>query len=488
MLIKQNIPVRSIIFCVLGVMSTQTSLSRELTLDDAITLAVDRTSRAEIIRGNLEVAEKNYFAERVNFYLPEISINGNMPAYSINESFRFYGGLPRKQLIKTTDFNFTGNIQLKQSLISGGDLTVRGNLLRGDARYPLWSDLDVTVEQSTRESYFDFEFEQPFLKPSDAKNDLNNKRDDLEIARLAKLEEIADLKKEVTEAYFGVLQLSLKAEFTRDKLESARLKAEVDSVKLRDGVISEENWLESASARLDAELEQFDIDNQLQEKNRELAILLDFDASETILPVAPEIGQHLDERERKTLIECWEESVDVLKAHHEHQKEQRAADYAASAHGLNGNLAAKYSLGRGKVKTEGVEDDDIKANSWEISLNFTYPVWDGGASGAQVKAARLSEEKARIEYERNKSSARAQIVNLINRLDVSYRKLGVLRKQIELSQNRLDIAEFRRDDGQISMITYLESKIDYLEAKDRYLEELKNYLLDKITLEGKYIS
>ncbi len=470
----------------LVLITTQLSWSRELTLDEAIALAVTRTSRAEIIRGNLEVAETNYFAERVNFYLPEISINGNLPAYSVNESFRHYAGLPRKQLIKTTDFDFTSNIELKQNLISGGQLIVRGNLLNKDAMYPLGSDLNVTVDQNTREGYFNFEFEQPFLKPSDAMNDLNNKKDDLEIARLAKLEEVAALKKEVTEAYFGVLQLSLKEELTRDKLESARLKADVDSVKLQDGIISEEDWLESASARLDAELEQFDIDNQLQEKNRELAILLDFEASETILSAAPEIAQHLDEREKKTLIERWEESVDVHKARHEHRKEQRAADYAASSHGLNGNLAARYSLGRGKVKTEGMEDDNIKANSWEVSLNFTYPIWDGGASGAEVKAARLSEEKARIEYERSKRSARAQIVNLINRLDVGYRKLDVLNKQIELAKSKLGIAKFRLDDGQVSMITYLESRIDYLEAKNKYLEELKQYLLDKIALEGKY--
>ncbi len=464
----------------------QASYSRELLLDEAVTLAVNRTSRAEIIKGNLEVAEKNYFAERVNFYLPEISINGNIPAYSVNESFRFYGGLPRKQLIKTTDFDFTGNIQLKQSLISGGDLTVRGNLFRGDARYPLWSDLDIMVEQNTRQGYFDFELEQPFLKPSDAKNDLNNKRDDLEIARLTKLEEVATLKKEVTEAYFGVLQLTLKAELVSDRLESASLKADIDSAKLQDGVISEEDWLESASARLDAELEQFDVDNERQEKNRELAILLDFDASEMIVPLAPEITQHLDEREQKALIERWEESVDVRKVQYQYWKEERAADYAASSHGFNGNLTAKYSLGRGRVETEGGEDDDIKANSWQVSLNFTYPIWDGGASGAEVKAARLSEEKAKIEYERSKRSARAQIVNLINRLDVSYRKLDVLNKQIELAQNKLDIAKFRLDDGQISRLTHLESKIDYLEARNKYLEELKNYLLDKIALEGKY--
>lgn len=466
-------------------MFAQASLSRELTLDDAITLAVNRTSRAEIIKGNLEVAEKSYFAKRVNFYLPEISIKGNVPAYSMNERWQMYGTLGSKELISTKVFDFTTYLELKQSLISGGQLTVRGNLVNSDAEYPDGRDLSIIVKENTRQGVFDFEFEQPLLKPSDARNELKNKSDDLEIARLTEVEEVTALKKELTEAYFGVLQLSLKTELVRDKMESARLKADVDSVKLRDGVISEEAWLESASAHLDAELEQFDIDNQRQEKNRELAILLDFDASEVIEPSVPELAGHLGDQKKKLLIECWEECVEVRKAQYEYRVEQRAADYAASSHGLTGNLTATYSLGRGKA-TKKSQAENLDTDSWGLSLNFDYPIWDGGASGAQVKAARLSEEKARIEYERTKRSARAEIVNLINRLDVSFRKLGLLNQQIELVKSKLDIAKFRLDDGQISMITYLESRIDYLEARDKYLEELKNYLLDKIALEEKY--
>ena len=473
-------------FCALAVTLAQTSLSRELTLDEAIALAVTRTSRAEIIRGNLEVAETNYFAERVNFYLPEISIKGNVPAYSVNERWQMYGTLGSKKLINTEVFDFRTYLELRQSLISGGQLTVRGNLVNSDGEYPDGRDVSIIVKENTRQGVFDFEFEQPFLKPSDAKNELKNKSDDLEIARLTEVEEVTALKKELTEAYFGVLQLSLKTDFVRDKLESACLKADVDSVKLQDGVISEEAWLESASARLDAELEQFDTDNQRQEKNRELAILLDFDASEAIVPSVPELAGHLGDQEKKLLIERWEESVDVRKVQHEYRKEQRAADYTASSHGLTGNLTATYSLGRGKVTKEDQKAENLDTDSWQISLNFDYPIWDGGASGAEVKAARLSEEKARIEYERSKRSARAQIVNLINRLDVGYRKLDVLNKQIELAKSKLDIAKLRLDDGQISKIIYLESKIDHLEAKDKYLEELKQYLLDKITLEGKY--
>jgi outer membrane protein TolC len=79
-------------------------------------------------------------------------------------------------------------------------------------------------------------------------------------------------------------------------------------------------------------------------------------------------------------------------------------------------------------------------------------------------------------------------VNLVNQLDVSYQRLGIIRKQIGLAEERLEIAKGRFDDGRISQLTLLESDIFLLETKDRYLEELKKYLLSRIELESQYIS
>ena len=119
-------------------------------------------------------------------------------------------------------------------------------------------------------------------------------------------------------------------------------------------------------------------------------------------------------------------------------------------------------------------------------MNFSYPIWDGGSSSAAVKAARMSAQKSELEYSRSLRSARAELVDLVNRLDIGFRKLGILSQQIEVTRSKLDIARMLIDDGQISRIDYLESEVSYLEARDKYLEELKNYLIDKIELESKY--
>lgn len=476
---------RSFAVCVLTAFSfVLTANGRELTLDETIEFGLGRSTRSEIIEGDLEVAEQNYFARRVNFYVPEISINGSLPAYNVMESFRFFGGRDQKDLIKTTDLDFNANISLRQSLITGGDLSATGNMWNRSAKYPSGG---YDIKEKSTQGVFDFKFEQPLLKRSDAKHDLNNTKDDLEIARLTLAEELAQLRKEITQAYFGVLLTSLQRQISGHKVESAHLKTSVDSIKHLEGVISEEAWLESASTRLDAELERFDAENQSLEKSRDLAILLDLDVTEEIIPSVPEMRSHLAENERASLISRWEDCVPIKKAGYEYSKARREADYVASAHGLTGSFSANYSLGRGDVEVDGQETNN-DTDSWGVALNFSFPLWDGGSSGAAVKAARITAKKSELEYERAKRSARAEIVDLINRLDIGYRKLGVLRKQIELAKSKLEIARGRLEDGQISGIQYLDSEVSYLEAQDSYLEELAKYLIDKIELDSKYSS
>ncbi|MDF1544236.1 MAG: TolC family protein [bacterium] len=473
------------------ILHSATGYAEKISLQDAIDIAVNRSSRGEIIRGTKEVAEQQYYAERIGFLLPKISINGEVPAYSVDESFRFFGNLPTKRMIKTSDFDFSSNIQLNQSLLTGGDLSITANLLRSDAVYPVRGADELIlndISELTSRGFFDFNFTQPLLKPSQAKFDLKNRKDDLELAMLTGQEETAALEKEVAEAYLGLLQLAIEREKATDSYESARLTAEIDSLKHLDGIVAEEDWLASASAMIDAELEKYDIENQYNDKRRVLASLLDLDDPEGIEAEVPVLSEVPDSVKYKSLLSRWQESVTLKKAEYQFSKDKRASDFSASSHGLTGNLEASYSLGRGTVETEGFEDDDIKTNSWGVSVNLTYPIWDGGASSAAVKAARLKTEKSRLELESARKSARAEVANLINSVDVGYRKLQVLQRQIEMSKNRLDIATFRRNDGQISEVDFLLVRVDYHESQRKYVEELKKYIVDKIELEYRYIS
>lgn len=487
--------------------------ARQLTLDQALDIAVNNTARGGMIRGNLEVAEQYYSARRINMYLPEISINGSLPSYSQDESYRFFGGSNQKSLFEERSIDFSSFVELKQTLFTGGELTATANLFSQDNRYPNTRLSGSLTDELNQQGFFRFDLNQPLFRPSSVKNELNNRKDDVEIAKMTRIQEDAGLKTEVTEAYVSVLHLTLKEELESDKLTKFSLKEGIDSLKYVDGVLSQEDFLLSSSERLDAELEYFSVKTELEEQKRELATLLDLDVSEDLTLDVPEINDHLDQATKDRLAAAWDRTVPIIKAEHEYQKAEREASYAASGHGLTGDLKASYSFGRGKVETELDQlvasidtvsttplvtdtsvtlsrttiDDDINTTGWSVALEFRLPIWDGGAGNAAVKAARFESERARYEFTRARRSARATILNLLNELDVSQQRLGIIKRQTELAANRLDIAKEREADGQISRLTFLDSRIFYLETRQKYLEELKKYLLNRIELDSQFI-
>ena len=487
---------------ILALLAISLVTARPLALDEAVDIALNSTGRGGIIKGNLEVAEQQYFAEKIGFYLPEISINGRLPAYSVNEDYDFAQGTDLKYLIKRKDLDFDADITLKQSLITGGELTLRANLVDNDWEYPVLKSLVdpvdssrtyylQTVEEQRRRGTFNFIFEQPLLKPSEPKYLLKNRRDELQIARLKRSDDAATLEKEVIEAYLGVLQSQVEVEKSEDNLARSSLQLGIDSVKLSDGVLSEEQLLESTAERLDAELEKFEKESAAAEQRRDLATLLDLPSADEIEPTVPGNIVHLDESAQQRFLTRWEECVPLVRARHEYEKEKRTSDYAAGSHGLTGTLRANYGLDRGSMddnRSGSSASRDVETDSWGVSVNLTYPLWDGGASGAAVKAARLSAEQARLEYEKNEKSVQAEIAALVNRLNVSYRKLDVLKQKISIAQTKLDIAHERMDDGQISRLTFLDSRVSFLEARSNYLEELKTYCTTRVDLESKYLN
>jgi len=107
-------------------------------------------------------------------------------------------------------------------------------------------------------------------------------------------------------------------------------------------------------------------------------------------------------------------------------------------------------------------------------------------TSAAVDAARFEAERAQLELQQAKQAAQAEIVKLVNQVDVSFRRLKILRKQVDLAANRLSIAQERMDDGRLSEIGHLEAQAALSEARSKYLDELRSYLMNRASLDGKF--
>lgn len=464
--------------------------SRTISLDEALQIAVNQTARGGMIRGNQEVAEQKYSARRINYILPEISINGSLPALDFGKTYGQFGQEKGLYERRTTDFQ--SFIELRQSLLTGGDLSIKANLLQQDEKYPdfrsPFSSDSLSTDKTSR-GFFDFSFSQPLLKPSSGTYNLRNAKDEMGLARIARLQEETALRQEVARAYIEGLQLIARNEMVRDRLQVQQLQAGIDSLKLGDGIISEETYLTSVSNKLDAELASFEQETDTEEKRRELALLLDFDVTESLELVEPPIPSPPDSARSAVYVRNWEQTLAIQKAELVYEQARRKALFEAGGRGLTADLAVNYSIGRGTVETDRVDtsfSEKINTSGWGVQLNFRYPVFDGGAGSAAVRASNYLAEQARLEFERARKTERAALVNLINQITVSYRRLSILSKQLELARQRKQIADGRYADGQISQVTLLESRITVHESRISYLTELSTHVSNVIALEGAF--
>jgi outer membrane protein TolC len=459
-----------------------------LTLEEALQVA-EGTTRARVAQGDLDIARQNYRARRIRFYFPTVSINGAVPSYAVDESYRFFGGSSRKRLYQTTDLDFTSFVKLEQALVTGGNLEIRANLATLKSRYPD-TDADARpgsfLDERTRRGFFDFILRQPILKPSESRNELAEKEDELDLARLARVEEATTLRTDVTAAYLDLLIAELNRDLEATRLESARIKAGIDSTKWQDAVLSQEDWLVSKLARLDAELAHRASEAQVLEKQRELAMLLDADPAEPIPVSDPPIVGHPSEERLRGWVDGWDRALTIRQAQATFAKARREARLAAVGKGLTGDIEATYSSGHSRVKLEDEPVEPIDTRGWGIALNVSYPLWDGGAVKAAARAAQLSVERAELELSRAKQDARAEILRLTNEVSVGYRRLDVQRSQVEIAAEAVAFAKSRMDDGRLSRTGWLDTRAQLLETRSKYLTELKTYLLNRIVLEGQF--
>ncbi|MCP4568266.1 MAG: TolC family protein [FCB group bacterium] len=491
--------IKSIVLPVLLFLSTAAA-AETITLKQTLDKLITNTTRGRLIAGQREVSQAKFRAERVGYFLPEISLNASGPTYQESEDYDTYPGFFDPIFFKRTNVFGGGNLRLKQKIITGGDLTFETQLNLRNDEYPnaLYVDEVIndtltirklvgfsTATDKRRLGNFYLQFSQPLFQTSSSRSAYREARDNLSKADIEWQVNRADLRKEGITAFFDLLTAEVDQEEAENNSQLANYNAKWDSVKFDDGVINEEAWIECKSERLEKKLGFFDAQATFEEKQNEFSHLLDLaggSSPELEIPPTPMLP---DINREKWLLENASKSSEAALAHVNMDIAERELSKTQTNAGINGTLNASYAVGRGTVTRTADEEveDKINTKDWRVSVDFNYPIWDGGASGANVHSMELAYETARLEYVSAERSARSKMTILLRRLEINHSKLSLLEQELDLAETKLEDAKDRHLQGLISDGTLLENKVYYLEAQKNRLTTLKDYYLDLAELE-----
>ena len=490
--------------CLIFLLCVRSSMAQAETM--TITTTLDRllneTARGRILTGQRQVAQDKFSAQRIGYYLPEISFNTTLPSYRQSQQYENYYGFAQPILFKRSDISSYGNLQLKQKIITGGDLIFQAGYDLRDNEYPTSVMRAVPVEgfpdsvtferdiatatDRRRLGNFSLQFSQPLFRSSDSRSAYLDARENLSEADIQWLASRTDLKREGITAYFDLLSAGTDLQIAESQSHLAEYTARWDSVKYVDSVITEVTWVESKSNRLEKKLSLFDAQATYEEKRNTFNHLLDYPTGSQISLDTPEIPALPDQQKMQGLLAESDKSTECELARIKMDRAERDLDKTRSSSGLNGTLNASYSIGRGNVKQSQPEfeyTDKINTDDWRVSIDFTYPIWDGGASGANVHSMELAYESSRLEYLAAQRNAENKMTILLKRLEINYSKLSLLAQELELADKKLRDAEKRFGEGMISDAALLENRTFFFEARKKQLATLKDYYLDLAELE-----
>lgn len=458
--------------------------AEKITLDAALNRLIGTSARGKIVNGQREVAQAQFSAQRIGYYLPEISLNTTLPTFRKSQSYDRYFGFSDPIFFKSTAISGTGNIQLKQKVITGGDLTLQAVVdLRND-EYPAFGDNGiVTATDKRRLGNLYLQFTQPLFKASESRTAYSDARDNLAKAEIEWRASQADLKKEGINAYFDLLTAEVDRQSAEQDSHLAEYNAKWDSVKFAAGAITEEAWLTTRSTRIEKQLGLYDVSATFEEKVNGLNHLLDYPADSKPELVEPATPAPPDSNRVRWFLENAEKGSETELSRIKMEMAERSLNTTRSGMGINGSLRTSYAVGRGTVNPGLSEDQKIDTRDWQVTVDLSYPIWDGGASSAGLRSQELSYESARLEYQASQRSAKNKLAILLKRLEINQSKLSLLDQELELSRRKLNDAQGRYDKGIISDKTFLEIKLADLKTQKDRLTALKNYYLDLAELE-----
>jgi outer membrane protein len=327
-----------------------------LTLEDAIARGIEASQRLAEMRARLEAAEASEAARRAAEQ-PSVALQGGYTRTNhVDEFVIAQPGLPLRVLYPDIPDNFRTRLDLQWPIYTGG---------RGDA----------------------------LVRAARAEN--NAARDDVEAAR-------ADLRLEIARAFWALVTADDTAAVLAASLKSVAAHVRDLTVRLEQGLIPPNDLLSAQAQQSRQRMLAIEAQNTRAVAEADVKRLLDLDGDARIEPAVALQAPHAQDVTADRL------AADALGRRPERRAlEQRIeaararVDATASLWRPQLAVTAGYDYARPnpRIFPRTGEWED----SWDVSVNATWPLWDGGRRAAEraeaVAAARAAETRGR-EFDR----------------------------------------------------------------------------------------
>lgn len=427
-------------YCVLTIVALTTSAAlaqnpgdppRQITLDDAVRIALERNLQIEIAESNVKTSEARVSGAFGGF-LPTVSLTGGYAKQLGESKTSVIGGVPIQ--VSRPDNTLTTTASTSLTLFDGFNRTASYAAAR--------DNYDATVESLARtRQQIEFQTRQAYLLALRSQQVVEIRKSDLDVAR--------------------------------DRLNRTRQLVEVGTAQITQ-VYSQE----AEVANRELELEQAHTDVLVSRNNLALIINIDpaIEIQLSVQGLADGIGQAQMDSAR-TALGTFEQLLT-------RQRDARR-DLEALRLGIEGARASldasragywptvSSSLGYSWSKSAGQAASDNTV----LSLDLRYTPFDGFRTSEQVELSRARLLQTEIDYQSRLADARSRLRNVLARLDGAERQIHAAAKALAAARQNRYAADERYRLGAGNESDFILANAQFLAAQINQVNAQFNYRL-----------
>ncbi|MGK7948698.1 MAG: TolC family protein [Xenococcaceae cyanobacterium] len=409
--------------------------NEEITLQQAIELAIQNNRDLQEARQNLERAELQLREARADLY-PTLDTQLQLNNQDTNRIERNADGIierDEQQEAETSEglaTSASGNIAINYEIYSGG--RVSANIRRAEKALRI-SELDVErlTEQTSFEATRDYyELQDTIAQVENAQATIE---DATQTLRDAQLREQAGLG-----TRFDVLTAEVELANAQQTLNTA----------IANRKIAQRTLAETLSVGQQVEL--------LPADEIEEAGVWSLSLAETIVLAyqnRAELEQELLSRELN--------------------EQQRKIALAAIRPRVN--LFADYTYTVNDIFEEFEDFEERDNNTYRFGATLNWTLFDGGAAKARAEQAKIDSEIDETQFSSQRNQIRLQVEDAFFRLEANQENIGTAQKAVELAEENLRLARLRFQAGVGTQNEVIDAQAQLTDARSNFLTAVVDY-------------
>ena len=443
-----------------------TASAQQITLKEAVDRAQKQSFQATAVTATRDAARanNNAFSSR---RLPQLSLQGNVPSYS-----RTISAVPQEdgtiefRPVETKDAN--AGLTLSQVLpFTGGTFSVTSLLQRtevtgGESSVLRWNSSPVI-----------FAISQPIFRPNDLRWQGREADIELEVSERQYLEAREGVALTATQAFFDLYIAERQLENAKSNAATNDTLYNLNKGRLEIGKIGENDLLQSELELLKARssLDNAQLAYQRAVAAFRLALNLPSDA-----PAAISIPEGVPTIEADTALAVQQALKNRAQVSQlEMQALQARWSIARSRFGGEYGASINASVGFNQTAPDMNLAYQNLLQSQRFGLSIQLPVFNWGARGADVQAARASQRAVEAAGKQTREQLTQQAHFAALDLGQARRNLEVSSKADTVAAKRFEVAYNRYVIGRIGIDNLYIAQNEKNQAVTQYLQALRNY-------------